>query len=123
MSTWITICDTCKQDGWEDGDMVLSDGERLAALIEAKCQNGPVKTRRVSCLMGCQHACNVSIQAPGKIAYTLGAFEPKDAAAEAIISYAQAHAQSPTGQVPFRQWPDAIKGHFITRHQPLPEEP
>ena len=26
-----------------------------------------------------------------------------------------------TGQVPFREWPVAIKGKFITRHPPLPE--
>ena len=101
--------------------MELTDGEQLAALVEQKCQDGPVKTRRVSCLMGCDHACNVSIQAPGKIAYTLGAFEPNHEAADGIVEYAVSHAASETGQVPYRQWPEAIKGHFITRHQPLPD--
>ncbi len=126
MTTWITICDTCKREGWEDGDMALSDGERLAALIEARAAalSSPVrvKTRRTSCLMGCTHGCNLSIQAPGKLAYTLGRFTPDAEAADAIVAYAELHAQSASGQVPYRQWPQGVKGHFITRMQPIPEE-
>ena len=122
MSTWITICDTCKRDGWDDGDMTLTDGETLAALIEARAAGTGIKTRRVSCLMGCTHGCNVAIQAAGKIAYTLGRFPPDDEHAQAIVSYATSHAESATGQVPYRQWPQAIKGHFVTRHQPLPDD-
>ena len=71
--------------------------------------------------MGCSHGCNVALQAPGKLAYTLGNFETSQEAAEGIVAYAALHAESPSGQVPFRSWPQAIKGHFITRHPPLPE--
>ncbi len=119
MTTWITICDTCKRAGSE---AAMSDGEKLAELIEAAVRETAIKTRRVSCLMGCKQACNVVVQAPGKLAYTLGAFEPSRDAAEGIVAYAVAHAQSETGQVPFRSWPAAIKGHFITRHPPLGDE-
>ncbi|MEL7176438.1 MAG: DUF1636 domain-containing protein [Pseudomonadota bacterium] len=119
MTTWITICDTCKRDGWDQGDMALTDGERLATLIEAEAE-GAVKTRRVSCLMGCARGCNVAIQSEGKLAYTLGDFAPEQEAAEGIVGYAKLHAESATGQVPYREWPQAIKGHFITRHPPLP---
>ena len=122
MTTWITICDTCKRLGWEDGDMALTDGEILAALVEKQAIGKCVKTRRVSCLMGCTHGCNVAIQAPGKLAYTLGHFRPDSEAAQAIVKYAEQHAASATGQVPYRQWPEAIKGHFVTRHQPLPDD-
>ncbi len=123
MTTWITICDTCKREGWEDGDMSRTDGEALATLVEQAARGSGLRTRRVSCLMGCSHGCNVAVQAPGKLAYTLGRFEVSEEAARGIVAYARAHADSPTGQVPFRQWPAAIKGHFITRHPPLePEE-
>ncbi len=121
MTTWITICDTCKRDGWDQGDMALTDGERLAAFIEAEAGH-TVKTRRVSCLMGCARGCNVAIQAEGKLAYTLGDFEPDAEAAAGIVRYAELHAQSETGQVPYREWPQAIKGHFVTRHPPLTPE-
>lgn len=121
MTTWITICDTCKREGWEEGDMSETDGERLAALIESAAE-GVVKTRRVSCLMGCSHGCNVAIQADGKLAYTLGRFEVDADAANGIVEYARLHEKSETGQVPFREWPQAIKGHFVTRHPPLPDK-
>ena len=124
MTTWITICDTCKRDGWDTGDMSLTDGERLAAAVEAAADGrAGIATRRVSCLMGCTHGCNIAIQATGKLCYTLGRFEPATEAADGIVAYAELHAASPTGQVPYRDWPQAIKGHFVTRHPPLPATP
>ena len=122
MTTWITICDTCKREGWDAGAMAQTDGEALAGLIEAAASGvSGVKTRRVSCLMGCKSGCNVAIQSRDKLNYTLGDFTPDDEAAAGIVAYAQAHAQSATGQVPFRDWPHSIKGHFVTRHPPLPD--
>ena len=122
MTTWITICDTCKREDWDATQSDATDGEVLAKLVEAAAANAEdVQTRRVSCLMGCTHGCNVAIQADGKLAYTLGRFEAEAEAAEGIVAYASLHAQSETGQVPFKTWPVAIKGHFVTRHPPLPK--
>jgi predicted metal-binding protein len=122
MTTWITICDTCKRDGWDSRGTGQTDGEELARLVEAAAQGRAVRTRRQSCLMGCTHGCNVAIQAADKLTYTLGNFTPDTDAAEAIVGYAELHAQSDSGQVPYRQWPQGVKGHFVTRHPPLPRE-
>jgi len=122
MTTWITVCDTCKRDGWDSSTASQTDGEILAELVEAVEPADAVKIRRVSCLMGCKHGCNVAIQANGKLAYTLGDFEPDAISAQAIVDYAALHAESETGQVPFRQWPQGVKGHFVTRHQPVPQD-
>lgn len=121
MTTWITICETCKRDGWEDGAQLGTDGEALAALIEPLAVAAGVATRRVSCTMGCERACNVIVQAQGKIGYSLGKFEPGAEAAQAIVDYAAMHAASETGRVPFREWPLGVKGHFVSRHLPVPE--
>lgn len=123
MTTWITICDTCKRDGWALSGAARTDGEKLAELIESAAAHtaSDLRTRRVSCLMGCKSGCNVAVQANGKLSYTLGDFEPLSDAAAGIVTYAELHAASDTGQVPYRQWPQAIKGHFVTRHPPLPE--
>lgn len=122
MPSWITICDTCKREGWDAAEMPRTDGEALADLIEAAAASRPeVRTRRVACTMGCERACNVVIQAPGKIGYSLGRFTPDAAAAEAIVDYAARHAASDNGQVPFRDWPPGVKGHFVSRQVPLPE--
>jgi len=124
MTTWITICATCKRDGWEDRAVDQTDGEVLAGLIEKCVQDSAgdtVKTRRISCLMGCTRSCNIAIQGANKLAYTLGEFAPDSDAAQAIVDYALAHAASDSGQVPYRTWPQGVKGHFVTRHPPLPE--
>jgi len=123
MTTWITICDTCKRDDWEARGAEIKDGEVLAALVEKAAENVPdVKTRRHSCLMGCTHGCNIAVQGEGKLAYTLGNFEPEAEAAQAIVDYAALHAEMPNGTVPYRQWPQGVKGHFVTRHPPLPQD-
>ncbi|MFN3662545.1 DUF1636 family protein [Yoonia sp.] len=122
MTTWITICDTCKREGWDTGPMEQTDGEALAKLIEAAATGlSEVKTRRMSCLMGCKSGCNIVIQGAGKLNYTLGDFAPDADSACGIVTYALTHAQSVTGQVPYRDWPQAVKGHFVTRHPPLPD--
>lgn len=118
MTTTITICDTCKRED-RDETTGKTDGELLADLIETAASGTPVKTRRFSCLMGCDRACNVTIQGEGKLNYTLGQFTPTTEAAQAIVAYAALHAASTSGQVPYRDWPQAIKGHFTTRHPPL----
>lgn len=123
MTTWITICDTCKRDGWEQTGMERTDGEALADLVDAAAAGMPgLRTRRVSCLMGCKHGCNVAVQGAGKLAYTLGDFVPDNDAAQGIVDWAALHAASDTGQVPYRSWPQAVKGHFVTRHPPLPAD-
>lgn len=119
MTTTITICDTCKREGWAESGATHTDGESLAGLVE-KAAKGRVKTRRTSCLMGCSHGCNIAIQSEGKLAYTLGKFTATQNDAEAIVEYAELHQESKSGQVPYRDWPEGVKGHFITRHPPLP---
>ena len=122
MTTWITICDTCKRTGWEETGMQKTDGEALAEMVEiAAAGTDDVKTRRVSCTMGCDRACNITVQANDKINYSLGTFEATTDDAVAIVEYATKHAASENGQVPYREWPQGVKGHFVSRHQPLPE--
>lgn len=121
MTSWITICDTCKRDDWAERGMAQTDGETLATKIEPLAAARGLKTRRVSCLMGCTHGCNIAIQAEDKLNYTLGRFTADDQSAQAIVDYAEMHQQSANGQVPFRQWPQGVKGHFITRHPPVPK--
>lgn len=121
MSTWITICDTCKREDWQPDETGRTDGEALAELVEAAPRAAGLELRRTSCLMGCTHGCNVAVQAQGKLCYTLGRFEPTEADARAILDWAAMHQESETGRVPYRDWPQGVKGHFVTRHPPLPE--
>ncbi|MEO0914605.1 MAG: DUF1636 domain-containing protein, partial [Pseudomonadota bacterium] len=74
-------------------------------------------------LMGCEHGCNIAISADGKLTYVLGSFAPDAEAAEGIVAYARGHAESESGAVPFKQWPQAVKGHFVARVPPLEPAP
>ena len=118
MTATLTICETCgysKDEKIRDGKTA---GEVLGDLALAMAQDGPVEVRRHPCLMGCDHPCNVSLQAPGKISYVLGGFDPTPENAEALLEYSAKFAASETGQVPYREWPQLVKGHFIARIPP-----
>lgn len=116
--TTITVCDTCNFSS----DQKLLDGktggEILAAHLEALAGAG-ITVRRQSCLMGCDRHCNVALQAAGKLSYVLGRFTPDAGAAQAIVDYAKAYGESESGQVPYQQWPQGVKGHFVARIPPL----
>ena len=117
MSTTIFVCDTCAYaKGEKIGPDGMTGGEILAEKIEALADGlSGVEVRRQSCLMGCDRHCNTAVTAPGKLTYVLGMFTPTDASARGVVAYAEAHAMSETGRVPFKQWPVEVKGHFVAR--------
>ncbi|MEM7745386.1 MAG: DUF1636 domain-containing protein [Pseudomonadota bacterium] len=116
MTTTIIVCDTCR---WSVEEKTAPDGrtggEMLAEMIEERALVAGVDVRRQSCLMGCERHCNTVIAAPGKLTYVLGSFVPDAASADAVVEYATLHAATETGQVPFKQWPQGVKGHFVAR--------
>ena len=120
MPTIITICETCKREGWADRKVSETDGLKFAKMIEQISTNDRiVSTRRHSCLMGCKNGCNVIIQGNEKLRYALGNFAPDAESATALVNYAKLHAESSNGQVPYKSWPDKIKGHFVARIPPV----
>lgn len=116
MVTIITVCDSCRGKNWNAEIDLKRDGEKLAELVEEYAKgNSELKVKRHSCVMGCQRACNIVIQGDIKVAYVLDKFTPCKEHAQAIVEYASLHAKSETGQVAFKSWPKAIKGHFVAR--------
>lgn len=122
--TSLVVCSTCHQptDGLVDTDG-RRGGERLGdALREIKARDARydlITVLDMQCLFACGEACAVHLRAPEKIAYVLGRFEPTEDAARAILDYARAYGQSEWGEVPYRDWPEGVKGHFITRTPPI----
>ena len=125
MTTTIFVCDTCrysvedKTTKTSNGDE-KTGGEILAEKIEQLAQGVEgVEVQRQSCLMGCERHCNTAVTAPDKLTYVIGKFEPTADSAEAVVEYAKLHAASEKGQVPFKTWPQGVKGHFAARIPPL----
>lgn len=123
MTAKLYVCDTCAfsaeeklRDGRSGGEILGNHVARLTAKTPA------VEFVPHSCLMGCEHSCNVALQCPGKITYVIGAFRPTVESAEAIVAFAEKYAASETGRVPYREWPQGVKGHFIARVPPAAGE-
>lgn len=119
----IVACSTCRHSDASRDD---ADGRRGGALLaealhRVKASDSDydgVAVQEMACLFACKDFCTVHLRAPDKVGYVLGRFEPTDDAARAILDYARAYAASEWGQVPFREWPQGVKGHFITRTPP-----
>jgi len=56
-----------------------------------------------------------------RFSYITGSNAPTVEQAEAILTWFDAHEKSPTGEVPFKQWPQAMRGHFIARIPSVPK--
>jgi predicted metal-binding protein len=119
----IVFCTTCRhsQENREGPDG-LTGGETLArhmeAVLEERGRNDVGVARQV-CLWSCTRYCNVLMQDERRYSYLAGGFKPDRAAAEAVLTWFDLHGATETGEVPFRTWPDAMRGHFIARFPPV----
>lgn len=119
----LVVCSTCRfsEAEREDGQGVRG-GARLAEAARELAASDPrlaaLAVEDMPCLFNCAQHCSVHLRAPGKIGYVMGRFEPTPEAARAILDYAAAYLESEEGVVPYRQWPEGVKGHFIVRTPP-----
>lgn len=119
----IVVCTTCRISAeTRENEQGERGGAMLAAALLTAQADMPaaaqIAIEEMPCLFACQRHCTVQIRAPGRVGYVLGDFAPDAAAAQAILDYAVLHAQSDEGVVPYAQWPDGVKGHFIVRTPP-----
>ena len=119
MTTTITVCTTCRRPTTRDLKEKSPEGEGFLDRVTSAAADSGVRVRGTACLMGCEHGCNLAVTAEGKLAYVLGRFDGTEDDAAAIVEYATKHAGSVTGVVPFREWPQGVKGHFVARVPPL----
>jgi len=119
----IVACNTCRHsaDQREDDTGMRGGAQMVAALRSVQgsdARYAGVAVQEMPCLFACTDFCTVHLRAPGKVGYVLGRFAPDEEAATAILDYAVHYAASEHGRVPFKQWPQGVKGHFITRTPP-----
>lgn len=119
----VVVCSSCRLSADARDD---AEGQRGGALLTQAMQAvqdessayASVQVQAMPCLFACQRHCTVHVRAPGKVSYILGDFVPGEDAARAILDYALLHAASEEGVVRYAQWPQGVKGHFITRMPP-----
>lgn len=114
----IVLCTTCRYsaedktgpDGRTGGEILISHVRDVLAERELALA---VETQ--ACLWNCKRHCSVFLRDDARFSYFTGDHQPAREQAEAIIDWFSLHGESPTGEVPFRSWPDAMRGHFISR--------
>ena len=120
----LVFCTTCKHSADEKTDgNGRTGGEALIGHVRhelAEQGRDDVHISQQACLWSCKRHCNVWFRDTERFSYLAGDFEPTRAAAQAIIEWFDLHGQSELGTVPFRQWPDGMRGHFIARMPPAP---
>ncbi len=119
----LVVCTTCKfapesklaPNGRTGGETML------AALQEALQAAGrsDIVIESHACLWNCTRFCSIVMRDDERFSYVTGGHEPTLPQAKAVIAWFDLHGQSQTGEVPFRQWPDAMRGHFIARIPPV----
>ena len=119
----IVFCTTCRHSAEaQTGPDGVTGGETLARAMEklvAARGRLDVRIERQACLWSCTRHCNVLIRDSERYSYLAGGFAPIPEAAEGILAWFDLHGSSETGEVPFRTWPQAMRGHFIARIPPL----
>lgn len=110
----IVLCSTCRHQGAPGAGAAFARLVRQAASAAVP----PVQVDEMPCLFACARGCTVHLRAPGRIGYVLGSFAPSEAAARALVAFFLLYRDSPHGEVPYGQWPDGVKGHFIVRVPP-----
>ncbi|WP_337189149.1 DUF1636 domain-containing protein [Phenylobacterium sp.] len=122
MAAEIVVCSTCRfAEDQRDDPAGVSGGQRLFEALEAAARDSRFAELRVSqveCLWSCAQHCNIHLRAPGKCSYVAGRFSPDGREAADILEFALAYAESADGAVPYRRWPQGVRGHFITRSPP-----
>ncbi|MET0309504.1 MAG: DUF1636 domain-containing protein [Sphingomonas sp.] len=119
----VIVCNTCRHspESREDAEGVRG-GARLAEAVRTTAASDPryagIAVEEMPCLFACADFCTVHLRAPGRIGYVLGRFTPDAEAATAILDFAVHYAASAEGQVPYRDWPQGVKGHFLVRVPP-----
>ena len=119
----LVICTTCKFSAESKlGPDGRTGGETLIAALQSVLQRqrrADVIIERQVCLWNCTRPCSVVIQDHMRFSYITGGNTPDEEQAEAILQWYDAHGAMPDGQVPFKRWPQKMRGHFIARIPPV----
>jgi predicted metal-binding protein len=118
----IVICNTCRfPDGSKTGLDGRTGGQTLIDAMRVVLAEGnrqDVQLVEQTCLWNCTQSCSVVFRDNKRFSYVTGRHEPTVQQAEAIVQWFDAHGATEKGEVPFRQWPLSMKGHFIARMPP-----
>lgn len=113
----IVFCTTCRYsadaklgpDGRTGGETLIGHAS------DALGGRADIAIETQACLWNCKRHCSVYFRDDERFSYFTGDHAPIREQADALIAWFDQHGRTETGEVPFREWPDAMRGHFIAR--------
>jgi len=120
--TEVVVCTTCRPPG-APRDLPAA-GERLLEAVHAAQSEDEagayarVKVRGVECMSGCDRACTVAFQAPGKHGYLFGDLASDAATAAAVLACAALHVRSADGLLARGERPERLRSGILARLPP-----
>ncbi|SIS90955.1 DUF1636 domain-containing protein [Insolitispirillum peregrinum] len=122
----LLVCETCRHPEdpattpADDAAPLPRSGEKLLAMARDHLADVPgVRVDSMRCLMACRRPCAVHLRGPGRMAYVLGDFPAEDSSVATLAEYIRHYHASSDGVVPFKDWPQGVKGRFIARIPPV----
>ncbi len=119
----LVVCATCRfsaeaRDNAQGrrGGGIFADHLRQA-LAGHLCR-GSLEIQSMPCLFACASPCTVFLRSRGRLGYILGKFAPAAGSAVALLDFAAHYLASADGVVPYGNWPQGVKGHFLVRVPP-----
>ncbi len=119
----LVVCSTCRLSKAMRADALDRPGGELflgilhAALDDHACRDR-IELQAMPCLFACSSHCTVLLRGGKRLGYILGRFAPTPHAAAALLDYAGKYLDSNDGVVPYGDWPEGVKGHFLARVPP-----
>lgn len=122
MTVEVIVCETCRREDGEDLDGATAGrqfADAMRGMIASDADLDGVRLTTTRCLMACGRACTVHLRAPGRMGYVIGDMSVESDRVHALVAYLRGYLKSETGVVPYRDWPDGIKGRFVARIPPV----
>ena len=115
----IVVCRMCRKQKLDSACAQTRAGEQLAEAASDAANELGIRVREVACLGNCQKGLNAAILSTHGWSYLFNGLAPADGAALATGAALLAH--SGDGQIPWNDWPDALKRTLVARI-PSPEK-
>jgi predicted metal-binding protein len=110
-------CETCgsgerESHGRSRGERLL---EQLRELQQSEHPQLEARISSVRCLWACSRSCALHVRSAGRPGYILCELDASGETARALLAWSELYAESSDGAVPYKRWPEKLRGHFLCR--------
>ena len=110
------VCQSCHRSSEERPKDQPADGTRLLEQLNTLStgQLNEFEIQPVSCLWTCDKSCAAALSAPHKPTYLFTNLPTNDAAL-ALLQFGKLYFDSSTGDIPWKQFPEALQSASIAK--------